>query len=205
MRRYEPLGKSGRRQFLSSARDAGWRGAAGRAGARPAHAAHGVPAAAQPEGDGAGQRPRDPGDRRATNVSHAVYEYASGGSEDDATLLGKSRGVSPDGAATARHGRRQQDRHVARGARAEAGVPDHAGAREQEPRRAARRQGGGDRRARRQGDLRHRRQRARVHRRPHQGRPGAVVDGEHARARDARRRRATGRGGTRKPAPRGSA
>ena len=126
----------------------------------------------------------------AKNVSHAVYEYASGGSEDDATLLGNLEAFRRTGAATPRHGGRQQDRHVARSARAEAGLSDHDGAREQEPRRPARRQSGGDRRARRQGDLRHRRQRARVHRRSDQGRPGAVLDGEHARAqrpnRDAR-------------------
>ena len=104
------------------------RRAAGRAGAGAAHAADDVPAAAQPEGDGAGERPRDPGDRREERQPRGLrVRLRRLGRRCDAAR--KPRGVPPNRAPPPRDGRRQQDRHVARRARTEAGVPDHDRAR----------------------------------------------------------------------------
>jgi isopentenyl diphosphate isomerase/L-lactate dehydrogenase-like FMN-dependent dehydrogenase len=87
MRRYEPLGRSGRRQFLSSL--------ALLAGASPLAAQELVPRTPRttfpPQHSPKVMAPVNVHEIQAIaakNVSHAVYDYASGGSEDDATLLG---------------------------------------------------------------------------------------------------------------------
>ena len=87
MRRYEPLGPRGRRQFLSSL--------AMLAGAAPVAAQQLVPRTPRtvfpPQHSPKVMEPVNVHEIQAIaerNVSHAVYEYASGGSEDDATLLG---------------------------------------------------------------------------------------------------------------------
>jgi isopentenyl diphosphate isomerase/L-lactate dehydrogenase-like FMN-dependent dehydrogenase len=87
MRRYEPLGTRGRRQFLSSL--------AMLAGASPLAAQQLVPRTPRtvfpPQHSPKVMEPVNVHEIQAIaarNVSHAVYEYASGGSEDDATLLG---------------------------------------------------------------------------------------------------------------------
>src|SRR5262245_4515785 len=87
MRRYEPLGSRGRRQFLASL--------AMIAGAAPLAAQELVPrtprTAFPPQHSPKVMAPVNVHEIQAIaakNVSYAVYEYASGGSEDDATLLG---------------------------------------------------------------------------------------------------------------------
>src|SRR5262245_30160894 len=87
MRRYEPLGSRGRRQFLASL--------AMIAGAAPLAAQELVPRTPRttfpPQHGPKVMEPVNVHEIQAIaarNVSHAVYEYASGGSEDDATLLG---------------------------------------------------------------------------------------------------------------------
>jgi isopentenyl diphosphate isomerase/L-lactate dehydrogenase-like FMN-dependent dehydrogenase len=87
LRRYEPLGMRGRRQFLSSL--------AMLAGAAPLAAQELVPRTPRtvfpPQHSPKVMEPVNVHEIQtiaARNVSHAVYEYASGGSEDDATLLG---------------------------------------------------------------------------------------------------------------------
>jgi isopentenyl diphosphate isomerase/L-lactate dehydrogenase-like FMN-dependent dehydrogenase len=87
LRRYEPLGKSGRRQFLSSL--------AMLAGTAPLAAQELVPRTPRtvfpPQHSPKVMEPVNVHEIQAIaarNVSEAVYEYASGGSEDDATLLG---------------------------------------------------------------------------------------------------------------------
>jgi 4-hydroxymandelate oxidase len=87
MRRYEPLGKNGRRQFLSSL--------ALLAGAAPLAAQELVPRTPRttfpPQHSPKVMVPVNVHEIQAIaakNVSRAVYDYASGGSEDDQTLLG---------------------------------------------------------------------------------------------------------------------
>lgn len=87
MRRYEPLGASGRREFLSTL--------AMLAGAAPIAAQELVPRTPRttfpPQHSPKVMEPVNVHEIQAIaakNVSHAVYDYASGGSEDDATLLG---------------------------------------------------------------------------------------------------------------------
>src|SRR5262245_30839131 len=87
MRRYEPLGHKGRRQFLSSL--------ALLAGAAPLAAQELVPRTPRttftPQHSAKVMEPVNVHEIQAIaqkNVSNMVYEYASGGTEDDRTLLG---------------------------------------------------------------------------------------------------------------------
>jgi isopentenyl diphosphate isomerase/L-lactate dehydrogenase-like FMN-dependent dehydrogenase len=87
MRKYEPLGQGGRRQFLTSL--------AMLAGAAPLAAQELVPRTPRtrfpPQHSAKVMEPVNVHEIQAIaakNVSAAVYDYASGGSEDDATLLG---------------------------------------------------------------------------------------------------------------------
>src|SRR4029450_6194832 len=87
MRRYEPLGKNGRREFLTALAMA--------AGAAPLAAQELVPRTPRtvftPQHSPKVMEPVNVHEIQAIarkNVSNMVYEYASGGSEDDATLQG---------------------------------------------------------------------------------------------------------------------
>ena len=202
MRRFEAQGRKGRREFLSTL--------ALLAGAAPLAAQELVPRTPRttfpPQHSPKVMEPVNVHEIQAIaakNVSQAVYDYASGGSEDDYTLLGNLEAFRANAAAPARDGRRQQDRHVARGPGTEAAFPIMLA-----PASKNRVVPQGDKVAAigahgAKAHLRHRRQRARLHRGSHQGRPGADLDGQHARPHDTRQTRRTGRGATKKPAPPG--